>query len=182
MEGIGTSSNRILTTPELYHAPTSLQTLPLLDFTDPSHFSVDHTIISRTLFGTDDDGSSLWSSLLLSDPFTTGIVSVTITLVSLRSGTLSFGFLDSNNPIPAVGEILGTFVRKSVSLSRFGHLHFNTPSSVSLDHCHSDLKEGDCVRMEVDLDSTPGTVQFFVNGEAGERYVSGIPSSVRIGV
>ncbi|KAK2942435.1 hypothetical protein BLNAU_22668 [Blattamonas nauphoetae] len=42
------------------------------------------------------------------------------------------------------------------------------------------MRDGDCVRMEVDMDSTPRTVQFFVNGESGECFVSGLPLSVRI--
>ncbi|KAK2951130.1 hypothetical protein BLNAU_13973 [Blattamonas nauphoetae] len=89
--------------------------------------------------------------------------------------------MGSNNLITAINEILGRNVKNSVSLCSFGDLSFNTPSSESYEDCHSVLKEGDCVRMEVDLDSTPRTVQFFVNGWAGMCYMSGLPSSVRIG-
>ncbi|KAK2957280.1 hypothetical protein BLNAU_7658 [Blattamonas nauphoetae] len=91
------------------------------------------------------------------------------------------GLMDSNNPIPAVGEILGIHVKNSVGFSTVGHLTFNTPSSDSYRQSTFPQIEGDCVRMEVDLDSTPRTVQFFVNGEAFRFYISGIPSSVRIG-
>ncbi|KAK2952215.1 hypothetical protein BLNAU_12774 [Blattamonas nauphoetae] len=97
-------------------------------------------------------------------------------------GSFHFGLMDSNDPIPKVDEILGSKVKNSASLCSFGNLFFNTPSSQSYRYCTNLLHEGDCVRMEVDLDSTPRTVQFFVNGEVGWFYVSGIPSSVRIGV
>ncbi|KAK2941717.1 hypothetical protein BLNAU_23379 [Blattamonas nauphoetae] len=70
--------------------------------------------------------------------------------------------MDSTSRFRDSDEILGVNINNSVS-------------------CHSELKESDCVRMEVDLDSTLRTVQFFVNGEAGRSYVSGLPPSVRIG-
>ncbi|KAK2957275.1 hypothetical protein BLNAU_7653 [Blattamonas nauphoetae] len=89
--------------------------------------------------------------------------------------------MDSTSPIPAIGEALGREVKNSVGLNKFGDLDHNTPSETSGRYYHSELKEGDCVRMEVDLESTPRTVQFFVNGQAGMCYVSEIPSSVRIG-
>ncbi|KAK2957322.1 hypothetical protein BLNAU_7700 [Blattamonas nauphoetae] len=89
--------------------------------------------------------------------------------------------MDSKYQIPKLGEQLGFNVNNSVGLNSFGVLWINTPSSGSGQACSSRLDEGVCVRMEVDHDSTPRTVQFFVNGEAGRYSVSGIPSSVRIG-
>ncbi|KAK2952237.1 hypothetical protein BLNAU_12796 [Blattamonas nauphoetae] len=181
MEGLETLSNRILTSSKRYYAPTPLQTLPSLDFTNPSNYSLDRTTITGTDHGHNKDGSSPWSSVLLSDTYTSGVVSVTITILSNRYGALRFGLMDSNNPIPEIDEVLGAGVKNSISLDTSGHLNINTPSSRSFLPSHFRLKEGVCVRMEVDLDSTPRKVQFFVNGEAGRRYVSGIPSSVRIG-
>ncbi|KAK2950088.1 hypothetical protein BLNAU_15010 [Blattamonas nauphoetae] len=165
------------------HPPTPLRTIPPLTFTNSSHFSVIHTTITRTGFGTDDNGYSLWSSVLLSNPFTSGIVSITITILSLPSiyTSLCLGLMDSTSSIPKLGEGLGTSVDYSVGLNRYGVLNVNTPSSGSDQYYHSDLLEGDCIRMEVDLDSTPRTVQFFVNSKTMKCYVSGIPSSVRIG-
>ncbi|KAK2957294.1 hypothetical protein BLNAU_7672 [Blattamonas nauphoetae] len=84
-----------------------------------------------------DDKSSPWSSVLLSDTFTSGVVSFTISLLPSSY---------------------------SVSLNTYGNLWIITPSSDSYEDCHSFLEEGDCVRMEVDLDSTPRTVHYFVNG------------------
>ncbi|KAK2945101.1 hypothetical protein BLNAU_19950 [Blattamonas nauphoetae] len=86
--------------------------------------------------------------------------------------------MDSNNPIPAIGEILGSHVKNSVCLATYGQLWLKTRSSGSGRSCHSVMNEGDCVRMEVDLDSTPRTLQFFVNGEAGECYIGSIRSDV----
>ncbi|KAK2943246.1 hypothetical protein BLNAU_21818 [Blattamonas nauphoetae] len=73
----------------------------------------------------------------------------------------------------------------SLSLySYYGCLWQNTPStqldSQATVYC-SGLMEGDCVRMEVDMDSNPRTVQFFVNGESGPSFISGLPPSIRIG-
>ncbi|KAK2949955.1 hypothetical protein BLNAU_15097 [Blattamonas nauphoetae] len=158
-----------------------LLTLPPMTFTDPSHFSIDRTTITRTEFGRGKYGTSVWSSALLSDPFTSGVVSVTITILSLEWGSMCFGLMDSNSPIHKHGEALGFRVENSVGHNNYGVLICNTPSSHLFRDSHSRQTEGDCVRMEVDLDSTPRTVQFFMNGEAGWCYVSGIPSSVRIG-
>ncbi|KAK2957329.1 hypothetical protein BLNAU_7707 [Blattamonas nauphoetae] len=165
----------------LINRPSPLQTLPPMDFADPSHFFVEHSTITKPDLCMDNDGYCNWSSILLSNPFTSGIASVTITILSISDRSFNSGLMDSTSPIPEIGEALGYGVKNSVSLSRHGSLFFNTPSSHSVKGCTHILKEGDSVRMEVDLDSTPRTVQFFVNGEAGECCVSGIPSSVRIG-
>ncbi|KAK2952221.1 hypothetical protein BLNAU_12780 [Blattamonas nauphoetae] len=183
----GTDYRHRLVSKTIHSVPTQLQTLPQLDFTDPPHFFIDRTSITRTSLGRYIYGLSFWSSALLSDPFSAGVVSLTITILKLPTSSVSladffFGLMDSNNPIPANGRALGNNVQYSISLSSKGHLFILTPPSRSFRYCHSNLHEGDCVRMEVDLDSTPRTVQFFVNGEAGKYYVSGIPSSVRIGV
>ncbi|KAK2949950.1 hypothetical protein BLNAU_15092 [Blattamonas nauphoetae] len=158
-----------------------LQTLPSVNFSDPSKFSIMRTTITRTELSRNKSAKKdVWSSALLSDPFTSGIVSITITILSFPR-SFHFGLMDSTSPIPKIGEILGYNVKNSVALNTDGTLWVNTPSSDSYHDCHPDLEEGDCVRMEVDLDSTPRTVQFFVNGEAVKYYVSGIPSSVQIG-
>ncbi|KAK2951096.1 hypothetical protein BLNAU_13939 [Blattamonas nauphoetae] len=141
----------------MHLGPTPLITLPRMDFTDPSLFSIMHTTIVHTT----DNSPSYWRSVLLSNPFTSGILSFTITILSFRDAYIAVD---------------------SIGLNKSGYVKFNTPSETSYVICHSELNEGDCIRMEVDLDSTPRTVQFFVNGKAGECYMSGIPSSVRIGV
>ncbi|KAK2957299.1 hypothetical protein BLNAU_7677 [Blattamonas nauphoetae] len=193
--------NSFYTSPKLPKAPTPLQTLPKFIFADRSHFSIKRTAITRTEHGQDEQifpariiallhvlkqhksFLSLPSSVFIRNPFTSGVVSITITILSSSNlyCQVNFGLMDSKSPIPKIGEILGAGVKDSVGLDQYGSLWINTPSSDSGQYYHSELKEGDCVRMEVDLDSTPRTVQFFVNGEAGECYVSGIPSSVRIG-
>ncbi|KAK2957264.1 hypothetical protein BLNAU_7858 [Blattamonas nauphoetae] len=167
MVDVRTTSDRPSTLPQTQCAPTHLHALPLLLFSDPSHFSVDRTSITRTDSGRSDDGTPVWSSALISDPFTSGIVSITITILSLYGGTFSVGIENSTNPTPNVNESLGD----SVGLSTHGYISIKTPSSFPIQSCHSRLKEFDCIRMEVDLDSTPRTVQFFVNGKAGETLV-----------
>ncbi|KAK2946024.1 hypothetical protein BLNAU_19035 [Blattamonas nauphoetae] len=171
------------TSRQIHNDPTYLQTLPPLTFTDSSHFSLNHTIITRTSPSQGDYGDSFWSSALHSDQYASGVISITITILSIPDHycQINVGLMDSNDPIPKVDEILGSRVKNSASLDRYGYLWFTTPADHFNDYCQSVLNEGDCVRMEVDLDSTPRTLQFFVNGEAGWCYVSGIPLSVRIG-
>ncbi|KAK2952217.1 hypothetical protein BLNAU_12776 [Blattamonas nauphoetae] len=181
VKGVEIPSSQFSSSSKIHLAPAHLQTLPPLLFTDPSHFSVDCTIVARTEFGTDNKGHCDWSSLLISDPFTSGVVSITITLLSLQenNGDIVFGVIDSNLPIPAFGQLLGKWIRPSVGLNRDGNIYY---ASFSLEtYCHPELEEGDCVRMEINLDSTPRTLQFFVNGEAGQCYEVVPPRSVRIG-
>ncbi|KAK2957317.1 hypothetical protein BLNAU_7695 [Blattamonas nauphoetae] len=75
--------------------------------------------------------------------------------------------------LPKIGQTLGINVNRS--------LNHNYSSSHSKGCSLINLKEGDCVRMEAYLDSTPRTVQFFVNGHHTIPYPALIPSSVRIG-
>ncbi|KAK2941162.1 hypothetical protein BLNAU_23927 [Blattamonas nauphoetae] len=167
--------------------PAPLITLPPLLFTDRSHFIIKHTTITRSMAAHDESGFASSSTALIGEPITTGIVTITITLLSLptvdsvSSELFFFGLLDSIAPIPKFGEILDSVCLRSFS----GDLCHNTQSSGydrRMEWCHSYLKEGDRVRMEVDMESTPRTVQFFVNGESGRCFVSGLSQSVRIGV
>ncbi|KAK2943251.1 hypothetical protein BLNAU_21823 [Blattamonas nauphoetae] len=170
--------------------PSPLVTLPHLLFTDRSHFIINSTIITRSEVELNSEGVSRPSSVLLRDPIYNGIVSITISLLSLtrvnhQVGGIRFGFFDSTAPFPKVGEVLGCDVKDSVSISSStGLLWHKSPSAQNTpqyESCHFFLKEGDCVRMEVDMDSTPRTVQFFLNGNNGRYFVSGLPPSVRIG-
>ncbi|KAK2957340.1 hypothetical protein BLNAU_7718 [Blattamonas nauphoetae] len=99
---------------KLYHAPTPLQTLPPMNFTDPSHFSIIHTTIVHAI--DDSNGNSFWSSVLLSNPFTSGVVSITITILSLPNETLCFGLMDSTSPIPKIDEVIGYNVKISTNM------------------------------------------------------------------
>ncbi|KAK2949360.1 hypothetical protein BLNAU_15740 [Blattamonas nauphoetae] len=129
------------------------------------------------------------SSVLLNTPISQGIVSVTLTILTLPRkasfGVLRFCLLDSTAPVPKLRETVGCDVQDSVSLSSInGKLYSLTPSRPfqhSAKVHHYKPKEGDCVRMEVDMDSTPRRLQFFVNGQQGRFLVSGLPPSVKIG-
>ncbi|KAK2947837.1 hypothetical protein BLNAU_17257 [Blattamonas nauphoetae] len=171
------------------NAPAQLLALPPLLFTSRSHFTIDNTTITPSSKNFDPHLYLYYSSILLKTPITQGIISVTITLLSLPIpnylGDVRVGLLDSTAPVPKFRYALGSSVKDSVALdSSTGLLWCNTPSTQHTylsASCHSKLKEGDCVRMEVDMNSTPRTVQFFVNGESGRSFVSGLPPSVRIG-
>ncbi|KAK2956494.1 hypothetical protein BLNAU_8548 [Blattamonas nauphoetae] len=150
---------------------------------DPSRFRVDSNVI--TFLGDENDifNLSQSASAILHDIFLSGAFLFTITIQSCSNslGVFYVGLVDSTTPLPQEKQNLGCDVKNSIGLHKFGSLHYNTPSSNTYEYCHSSLKEGDCIQMEVDLFSTPRTVQFFVNGVYGEHYLSGIPSSVRIG-
>ncbi|KAK2958430.1 hypothetical protein BLNAU_6700 [Blattamonas nauphoetae] len=181
--------------------PEQLVALPHLLIADSAHFTVHSTIFTRTYVGDVLFGLTPVSTILIEDAFTQGVVSISTTLLSLPiaypytshsiisasdlNGMVSLGLQDSSSPVPKFSEDLGMDVKDSVSLdSLSGSIWRNTPSSPfkgPSTNCHSKMKEGDCLRMEVNLDSTPRTVQFFVNGKSGDCFVSGLPASVRIG-
>ncbi|KAK2953360.1 hypothetical protein BLNAU_11645 [Blattamonas nauphoetae] len=160
--------------------------LPELLFTDKSHFIIRNNVVTRTEKGEDKKGKTRPNTVLLSEPVTKGVVSVTFDVLSLaeisdETGFISIGFLDSSAAVPRFGRVLGKNVKHSVGLStRYGFLHVN--NLIKQKHNYSSLLRSKTrVVMEVNMDSTPRTVQFFVNGTAGPYYVSGLPESVRIG-
>ncbi|KAK2951396.1 putative Cytokinesis protein sepH [Blattamonas nauphoetae] len=172
----------------LRNVPNPVQTATFtqasFNFTDPSHFRVDNNVITRTDVGRYPSGTPMFSSLFLADTFSDGVISVELTILSLKNGLggMDFGLMDSNNPTPKLGDQLGgDRVNNSVSLSTSGSLNYNGPTFQSGRECHPRLKEGDRVRMEVDLNSKHRTLQFFVNDNSGQCYMSEIPSSVKIG-
>ncbi|KAK2952858.1 hypothetical protein BLNAU_12179 [Blattamonas nauphoetae] len=177
-----TKSNPALAKPTLNGIrPAQLLTLPPLLFTSRSHFTIENTTITRSSTNVDSQRYLDNSSVLLKTPITQGILSVTVTVLSRSKAiphyeTIFIGLLDSTAHVPKLD---------SVSLESYTGLLFCNSSSTGhedrFEFCHSELREGDCVRMEVDMESRPRTVQFFVNGKAGRSYVSGLPRSVRLG-
>ncbi|KAK2947527.1 hypothetical protein BLNAU_17547 [Blattamonas nauphoetae] len=160
--------------------------LPELLFTDKSHFLIGNNVLTRTEKGTDERGRTRSSSILLAEPFTKGVVSVTFDVLTIaesgdEKGFITFGLLDSSRAVPPFLYALGKNVKHSLALSTsYGELPVFIRSRLETDCC-SPISKNDRVVMEVNMDSTPRTVQFFVNGKAGKCYVSGIPESVRIG-
>ncbi|KAK2943245.1 hypothetical protein BLNAU_21817 [Blattamonas nauphoetae] len=161
--------------------PAQLLTLPRLLFTSRSHFAIDNTTITRSSENFDPHLYINNSSILLKAPITTGILSVTLVILSLPNvgygpGGIMIGLLDSTAPVPEVAQCLGIQMKNSVSISSSSGLLWIHRLFVQDDpqheSCHFFLKEGDCVRMEVDMDSTPRTVHFFVNGESGRCFVT----------
>ncbi|KAK2955401.1 hypothetical protein BLNAU_9629 [Blattamonas nauphoetae] len=167
--------------------------LPELLFTNKSHFAIRNNILTRTEKGTDKKGRTKPSTVLLSEPISKGIVSVTFAVLNLaksngQEGFVNFGLLKTSLVVPRLGRVLGEHVKRSVGLSTSlhriedGHIRYLfVLNRTELKGIHSDTETISRVVMEVNMDSTPRTVQFFVNGKAGKCYVSGIPESVRIG-
>ncbi|KAK2961578.1 hypothetical protein BLNAU_3376 [Blattamonas nauphoetae] len=106
---------------------SSLSVLPPLLFTDPLHFTLTNTTITRTGFVFGDHGQINPSTVLMEDNISHGIVSVTITMQDCRE-SVYFGLLDSSAPVPTIHEAIGRYVENSVSLTPFGNLLLNTPN------------------------------------------------------
>ncbi|KAK2946170.1 hypothetical protein BLNAU_18914 [Blattamonas nauphoetae] len=158
--------------------------LPELLFTDKSHFIIRNNVLTRTEKGSDKKGRTRPSTVLFSEPITKGVVSVTFVVLTLaksieQEGFVNFGLLDARATVPRLGLVLGKDVKDSIALSTSGDVHvFN---KIKLKEYCSDPSKMNRIVMEVNMDSTPRTVQFFINGQVGQCYVSGIPESVRIG-
>ncbi|KAK2950105.1 hypothetical protein BLNAU_14907 [Blattamonas nauphoetae] len=164
----------------------TLAALPSLIFTKQTHFSTNCITLTRTDVGGDRDGDGRTSSVLIADTFSSGVISVSLTVLSLPlgktcRGDICFGLMDAASAIPRIDEKLGTTIRSSVCVDSFGSVWTNTSTSHPSRLCLSRLNEDDLFRMEVDLDSNPRKVQFFKNGESGKCFVSHIPRSVKIG-
>ncbi|KAK2954417.1 putative Protein kinase domain containing protein [Blattamonas nauphoetae] len=174
--------------------------LPPLLFTETSHFEQAGNVITRSSVGVNKHNHSDWSSMLSAEVFSSGVVSVSLTLLSIappshaeiqtRSTPIEekvvyFGFVESTAEIPQLAERIGWNVSNSLSLSsKQARIWFRLPSALKNSgmQSHASLKEGDRVTMEVDLSSSPRTVQFIVYGKSGSCFVSGIPPSIRLGV
>ncbi|KAK2943804.1 putative Cyclin-dependent kinase 2 [Blattamonas nauphoetae] len=159
--------------------------LPELLLTHQSHFAIRNNILTRTEKGINERGRTKPSTVLLSEPITKGVVSVTFVILNIvdsmdQNGFINFGLLDSTMDVPRLGRVLGNNVKHSAGLSSNKEIQMFGQAKLVVDCCNS-LSKKDRVVMEVNMDSNPRTVQFFVNGKAGKCYVSGIPESVRIG-
>ncbi|KAK2944521.1 hypothetical protein BLNAU_20570 [Blattamonas nauphoetae] len=159
--------------------------LPELIFTNKTHLAIRNNVLTRTEKGTDEKGRTRPSTVQLSDPILKGVVSVTFVVLTLaesleEKGFIHFGLLESSAVVPQLGHVLGEDVKHSVGLSTSGRIRVFNRIKLEEDCCYS-LSKKDRVVMEVNMDSTPRTVQFFVNGQAGKCYLSEIPESVRIG-
>ncbi|KAK2942077.1 putative Sucrose non-fermenting protein kinase 1 [Blattamonas nauphoetae] len=155
--------------------------LPELLFTHKSHFAVRNNILLRTEKGTDAKGSTRPSTVLLSEPITKGVVSVTFVVLMVaeslgQEGFINFGLVESSIAVPRLGHVLGRNLKDSMSLSTSGHLHLFTPTNQTENWTDS-LSPRNRVVMEVNMDSIPRTVQFFINGKVLHYFVSGIPES-----
>ncbi|KAK2947832.1 hypothetical protein BLNAU_17252 [Blattamonas nauphoetae] len=96
--------------------------LPPLLFTNPAHFIVHSSIITRSSVAITLMEYSDISSLLLQSPISKGITTVTITILSLptvgsRVGGIRFALIDSSAPIPKLGEFIGYDVKGILSHS-----------------------------------------------------------------
>ncbi|KAK2947619.1 hypothetical protein BLNAU_17452 [Blattamonas nauphoetae] len=129
---------------------------------------------------------SVYGRVIIAEPITRGIVSVSITLHTLTTSEHGEPFClflsPTAGPFSLVGDIL-TFKFTIYWTSSKGHLEIDLTSTGEgrIDApCHEPLREGDTVVVEVNMESNPRTVQFFVNGKAGKCYVAGIPESMHV--
>ncbi|KAK2941806.1 putative serine/threonine protein kinase [Blattamonas nauphoetae] len=156
-----------------------------LIFTDPSRFRVEDNRIGYSDLTTEQmyqDCDSNFRSVLISEPFSEGIVAISFT--SLISNVLLhsffFGVIDAHEPIPEKGQALGS-IKNSIALSSDGHLHFSTTDGKKDLKMSSEFNSGEPVVVELNMDSVPRTAQFFINGKPAPVVIIGLPKSVRVG-
>ncbi|KAK2954857.1 hypothetical protein BLNAU_10187 [Blattamonas nauphoetae] len=158
--------------------------MPSLVFTDASHFTVDdNTVASACLPVTRSYESDhpKWSSFVLSEQITEGIVAISFTFLTRNDMYLSyFGLIGGMSPIPEIGQRLGQF-NDSIALSRERKLHLLTSVGQQEIDLSSFFESGDHVVVEINMDSTPRTAQFFVDGQSANAVVDDLPESVRVG-
>ncbi|KAK2953047.1 putative Actin A [Blattamonas nauphoetae] len=117
----------------------------------------------------------------IAEPISRGIVSISITLHTLQDQHNFVIFLT-----PSAGPLssLDTFMKSDYFISLIssnGQLQMLSPwtgGDVRYEQCHQPLKASDTVVIEVNMETNPHTVQFFVNGNIGKFSLSHVPDSM----
>ncbi|KAK2954811.1 hypothetical protein BLNAU_10296 [Blattamonas nauphoetae] len=124
----------------------------------------------------------------LPDHVSSGIHSITFTILSLKhlnypNSSVSIGVVDSSCPFLKLDEAFGKMNSSgSIVFSSEGYVTSSSNWMRQSSSSYERFKEGDCVRIEVNLSSCPSTVSFFVNGAAGRCFGMNLPSSVIVAV
>ncbi|KAK2953358.1 hypothetical protein BLNAU_11643 [Blattamonas nauphoetae] len=153
---------------------------------NPEHFKIEGNVITRTAF--DSTGlNSPFSTVLFDGVVENAIKSVTITILALPQtehscGVVMVGCLFAGRFIPKSPKGLGIEKKYSFALCSIdGMIHRSKERKSSFKPCHSPLRVGDQVVLEVDTRSDACTSRFFVNGKAGEREISDIEEKQHFG-
>ncbi|KAK2946804.1 hypothetical protein BLNAU_18262 [Blattamonas nauphoetae] len=121
------------------------------------------------------------TTIYIGEIITSGVVSITITLLNIGyhgtfAGNLYLSLVDAaKQPTPPQPnqEISGDVsLRNSGAIFRRADFHEKA--------CFAEIRPGDCLRMEVDIVSWPRKALFFNNGEIGASFISHLPPSVRL--
>ncbi|KAK2949796.1 putative Carbon catabolite-derepressing protein kinase [Blattamonas nauphoetae] len=162
--------------------------LPLLLVLPCNSYKIEDRTFTRLRLENKEDALTpdVECMLFIAEPITRGIVSISITLNSLTTledqptfaislsstGIFMQSLVDPLSPLAMVGFE-----------SEKGELRAGSPSEEdegTNEPCHQPLKAGDVVVMEVNMETNPRTVQFFVNGKAGKCYASGLTESMSV--
>ncbi|KAK2950844.1 putative Cyclin-dependent kinase 2 [Blattamonas nauphoetae] len=131
----------------------------------------------------DEDDSEIGGLVALTEPITSGIISVSVSLRTIKKdAALLIQLAPATGPLTSLGDIITCETCFGFASSN-GRLIVDSKSTDDKSRrkpCHQPLKEGDDVVIEVNMDSNPRTVQFFVNGKAGKSYGSDFPESMRV--
>ncbi|KAK2956642.1 putative Striated muscle preferentially expressed protein kinase [Blattamonas nauphoetae] len=161
--------------------------LPPLFLGPPHGYRIEEKTFTRVRL--ENGGNSAEGSkdglVAIAEPITRGIVSISITLTSLAILENEPAFILSLMSANSLISILDVQFPPDCVVgfeSSNGVLLLKSSSSSGnkerLEPCHEQLKAGDVVVMEMNMEESPRTVQFFVNGKAGKCYASGIPESM----
>ncbi|KAK2951224.1 putative Carbon catabolite-derepressing protein kinase [Blattamonas nauphoetae] len=159
--------------------------LPHLVIYHPKAFQIQDQTFTQIKPEDQLDDENQVEVITLAEPITRGIVSVSVTLHTLTTLELGAPFVISLI-IPSGLLVSCDSIGDPMSVDflsedgKFLILSPSTEQNYRSEQCHEPLKEGDTVVMEVDMESKPRTVQFFVNGRAGKSYVSGLPQKMGV--
>ncbi|KAK2947533.1 hypothetical protein BLNAU_17553 [Blattamonas nauphoetae] len=160
--------------------------MPALLCRNPEHFKIEGNVITRTAFGC-NGLTSPFSTVMLDGVVEKMIKSVTVTILALPEtehscGVVMIGGMFCLRSAPANPKGLGFWKAFSFGLSSFdGMIHSVDWSRPSIKLCHSPLRVGDQVVLEVNTQSKPDISRFFVNGKAGLNDNADLDQKLKIG-
>ncbi|KAK2964951.1 hypothetical protein BLNAU_252 [Blattamonas nauphoetae] len=140
-------------------------------------FTVSGTTITRV-------GNRLWSSIFLDHPITKGICRCSFEIGEKSSTWIYFGIVDSSLTYTHNRQPLGNGDRDVVSCgyrAGTGEM-FHKNQSEFFRNKDEIAKQGDIVTMELNMDTHPHTLHYFVNKRQCRNAFLRIPDTVKIGL
>ncbi|KAK2958264.1 hypothetical protein BLNAU_6751 [Blattamonas nauphoetae] len=155
-------------------------------FSDVTCITQNGSLFTRTDAVTDEDGDAIIALFQINEPFQDCIVNLDFTLIKLpeknySQSVICFGFCETSESLPTTGQQIGGKVNNSLCInSATGCLRYNTTHLSGGMPCTRMMKEGDNLRLELDLLSPQRKAIFFLNDRVGDIAIVDIPTSVKV--